>query len=71
MTRHVTIASSVCSWQLRCLFASHQKPEAPRPVALRSRTTLLVATLPLFRSPCCLDVFPDQTVRKQTDLLQK
>ncbi len=32
-----TKSLSVCSWQLRYLIASRFKPEASRPVALRSR----------------------------------
>jgi len=67
----LTPGQSVCSWQLRYLFASCLKPEASRPVALRSRVDKILATLPFFRSPCCLNIFPGQIDRKQTDLLQK
>ena len=70
MTCHLTLDSSVCSRQLRCLFASHVRAEAPRPVALRSRKKTVFATLPLSEVPVVRISSLNNLFVKQTDNLQ-
>ena len=60
-----TKSLSVCSWQLRYLFASRLRPEASRPVALRSRL-ITSRDLALYQKSLLFEFLP-WTLCSQTD----